>query len=552
LTQASITSTFFQIESDLEAVLHAIGAEERPHGGGRSLADHLRGTYEILISWGAPTDVAVAGLFHSVYSTDSYHQVSVHLDKRPAMQIMLGEDAERLVFLFHLCPQQVVLEAVGLLRRAGNAEQQFRISRGNGTAILMTRPELFKLLQIHSANFLEQSRGQDGSPGLCLSRITDWECLVNPFGVALWPLVSNTSSVELHDEHELRDAYRKAFEVADSAREVLFKRCSELVPIVPEPLMWRGWALARLGRRPESQPLFEAALGLARGWGTTWDKRITYVEIISLLEQLCSVFPDPAITRLNELASRFCTPPIALVETDRLARYVHNVRQERASSWYPGLPSRPWHDANEYSIVSSLQDFFPELQKEVRALNLDGQGFHEEAENIQRTGSWTVFMLWEGGRRREDNCARVPKLASILAGDPQVRLASGLVYLSRLAAHTHIAPHRGPSNFRVRLHLPFQVPIGDCAMRVGSEIRGWTEGKALIFDDLYEHEVWNETEQDRIVLVADLWPASMNASEIAVLSALDIVAYAQAEGRARYWANNERQRTRERGRTGDN
>ena len=86
-------------------------------------------------------------------------------------------------------------------------------------------------------------------------------------------------------------------------------------------------------------------------------------------------------------------------------------------------------------------------------------------------------------------------------------------------------------------------------MRVGSETRGWTEGKAVVFDNLYEHEVWNETEQDRIVLVADLWPASLNASEIAVLSALDIVAYTQAEGRARYWANNEKQRTRERERS---
>lgn len=30
-------------------------------------------------------------------------------------------------------------------------------------------------------------------------------------------------------------------------------------------------------------------------------------------------------------------------------------------------------------------------------------------------------------------------------------------------------------------------------------------GKCLVFDDCYEHEVWNKTEGERVLLLFDLW-----------------------------------------------
>ena len=40
-------------------------------------------------------------------------------------------------------------------------------------------------------------------------------------------------------------------------------------------------------------------------------------------------------------------------------------------------------------------------------------------------------------------------------------------------------------------------------IRVGQERRHWQEGRVLIFDDAFEHEVWNEATRLRVVLFVD-------------------------------------------------
>ena len=35
--------------------------------------------------------------------------------------------------------------------------------------------------------------------------------------------------------------------------------------------------------------------------------------------------------------------------------------------------------------------------------------------------------------------------------------------------------------------------------------RTWTEGKFIIFDDSFEHEVWHDGDSFRLVLIVDLW-----------------------------------------------
>jgi aspartyl/asparaginyl beta-hydroxylase (cupin superfamily) len=56
------------------------------------------------------------------------------------------------------------------------------------------------------------------------------------------------------------------------------------------------------------------------------------------------------------------------------------------------------------------------------------------------------------------------------------------------AAGTHLKPHCGPTNHRLRLHLGLVVPEGS-QMISGGETHGWSEGKVLVLDDSFEHEV---------------------------------------------------------------
>jgi aspartyl/asparaginyl beta-hydroxylase (cupin superfamily) len=72
-------------------------------------------------------------------------------------------------------------------------------------------------------------------------------------------------------------------------------------------------------------------------------------------------------------------------------------------------------------------------------------------------------------------------------------------------------------NLRLRIHLPLIVPkdvkpdaysvnpVTKCGLRVGDQIRSWEEGKVIVLDDSYEHEVWNETNDVRVLLLVDVW-----------------------------------------------
>ena len=94
------------------------------------------------------------------------------------------------------------------------------------------------------------------------------------------------------------------------------------------------------------------------------------------------------------------------------------------------------------------------------------------------------------------------------------------LFFSRLKPGTHIPPHFGIANNRVTIHLPLIVP-GDCEIRVGTEMHAWREGEIFAFDDSFEHEAWNRSSADRVVLIfeshhPDLSPDERRAIEYAI------------------------------------
>ncbi|MGH8399135.1 MAG: aspartyl/asparaginyl beta-hydroxylase domain-containing protein, partial [Gammaproteobacteria bacterium] len=77
-------------------------------------------------------------------------------------------------------------------------------------------------------------------------------------------------------------------------------------------------------------------------------------------------------------------------------------------------------------------------------------------------------------------------------------------FFSVLKPGAHIPPHTGVINTRLVTHLPLIIPP-DCGIRVGNETRGWKEGECIVFDDTFEHEAWNKSDQTRVVLIFDIW-----------------------------------------------
>jgi beta-hydroxylase len=139
-----------------------------------------------------------------------------------------------------------------------------------------------------------------------------------------------------------------------------------------------------------------------------------------------------------------------------------------------------------------------ELTPDAAALSLD-------------TG-WKIFPLVAYGIRSQPNIALCPDTWRIVRTIPGLTTAM----FSILEPGKRIPPHRGPYNGVLRLHLGLIVPEPRerTALRVGAERRHWEEGRALIFDDAYEHEAWNETDAVRVVLFVDFarplrFPASL-------------------------------------------
>lgn len=70
------------------------------------------------------------------------------------------------------------------------------------------------------------------------------------------------------------------------------------------------------------------------------------------------------------------------------------------------------------------------------------------------------------------------------------------------------------------------VCIGDVNVqrfRVGDSVRMWECGHSLIFDTCYQHEAINTAEEDRMVLLYDVWHPQLGAADLKALQRLDSV-----------------------------
>lgn len=112
---------------------------------------------------------------------------------------------------------------------------------------------------------------------------------------------------------------------------------------------------------------------------------------------------------------------------------------------------------------------------------------------------WKSFFLWGYGYRIHDNCARCPQTAALL--DKVPGLISG--FYSIMEPRARLKPHRGVTKAFLTFHLGLKVPrhAEKCWMDVEGHKHVWRNGEWFVFDDTYEHEVRNETDEERVILL---------------------------------------------------
>jgi ornithine lipid ester-linked acyl 2-hydroxylase len=169
-------------------------------------------------------------------------------------------------------------------------------------------------------------------------------------------------------------------------------------------------------------------------------------------------------------------------------------------------PAREIYDNTEFPWVRELEAATPDIRREL-ALVLEArepippfQDISPEQRVITQDDRWRTYVLHAYGARANRNCRECPKTAAAVERIPGMKTA----LFSILSGHKHIPAHRGPYKGLLRCHLGLAVPDpAACRMRVGSHTAAWHEGRALIFDDTFEHEVWNDGSAARVVLFID-------------------------------------------------
>ncbi|XP_043960942.1 aspartyl/asparaginyl beta-hydroxylase-like isoform X11 [Gambusia affinis] len=188
-----------------------------------------------------------------------------------------------------------------------------------------------------------------------------------------------------------------------------------------------------------------------------------------------------------------------------------------------GLKAQPWWTPQEtgyVDLVRMLERNWKTIRDEALAVMDRSRGrFLPEEENLREKGEWGQYTLWQQGKRVGNACQGVPKTCALMERFPEATgCKRGQIKFSVMQPGTHVWPHTGPTNCRLRMHLGLVIPAPGCRIRCTDQTREWEEGKVLIFDDSFEHEVWQDADSYRLIFIVDVWHPELSQYQRQTLS----------------------------------
>lgn len=194
--------------------------------------------------------------------------------------------------------------------------------------------------------------------------------------------------------------------------------------------------------------------------------------------------------------------------------------------FYPDLQHYEFADFKDADWVECIVKNYEKLYHEAEQVLAQSASFNAyvkpstdrpqgDVHGMLDNKKWSTFDLIENGLANAECVKKCPETYSIISEnadlcDIQNRAPS--IMFSLLKAGANIPPHTGMLNTRFICHLPLIVP-GNGALRVGSTIREWEKAKLLVFDDTVEHEAWNNSSEDRLVVIFDIWRPELDLIE---------------------------------------
>jgi aspartyl/asparaginyl beta-hydroxylase (cupin superfamily) len=171
------------------------------------------------------------------------------------------------------------------------------------------------------------------------------------------------------------------------------------------------------------------------------------------------------------------------------------------------VPDQAIIDKVFFPWISRLEQHWQVISEEavaIRAQDIPSLGdISFDHGRIAADRRWRSFFIKGYGYRINSNCARAPRTAALIEQVPGLVTAC----FSVLEAGGHIPRHWGMTKGMLTYHLALKTPQGRERCRMNLEgpeqlhVLAWEEGQSFVFDDMYNHEVWNETQEDRYLLL---------------------------------------------------
>ncbi|CDW71634.1 aspartyl asparaginyl beta-hydroxylase family protein [Stylonychia lemnae] len=202
----------------------------------------------------------------------------------------------------------------------------------------------------------------------------------------------------------------------------------------------------------------------------------------------------------------------------------------------PVLRAKKFWDKKEFDWVDefvSYQDvFIKEMESLYNQQKFSKNGLYveflpngtqvERNIGIEYQGAWNVFQFLTRGYQDDTAQLLVPETVKILRSKVK-RFREHATY-SYTTPNSHIEAHNGEDNKRLRVILPLIGTEGS-RMRVSDEWVYHQAGNLFIFDDSFEHEVWNEGNSTRLILIIDIWHPDLSDEEIQFYDVLEKESY---------------------------
>jgi len=174
------------------------------------------------------------------------------------------------------------------------------------------------------------------------------------------------------------------------------------------------------------------------------------------------------------------------------------------------IPDAAVQDKSFFPWITELERHWQAIRDEalaIRAQEIPSLGdISFDHGRIAQDRRWRTLFLKGYGYRMAGNGRRAPVTARLIEKVPGLVTAN----FSVMEAGGHIPRHFGMTKGMLTYHLALKAPREreKCRMHLEEgetlHVLHWEDGQSFLFDDMFNHEVWNETDEDRYVLLIQI------------------------------------------------